>query len=207
MPIRERIVANLRNVDEDLASRVAAGLGMTLPDKSEVAVPARTDLPASDALSILKKGPDSFAGRKLGLLVADGSDAGLVAEVSTAFADAGARVAVVAPTAGPCALSDGTEVAPDHALAAAPSVLFDAVAVVVSAEAAGELAQRASAKEWVTTAFAHKKFIGVTAGADALLTAAGVSPDQGVVTLTSGATQGFVDACATLRVWERNVKP
>jgi len=207
VPIRERIVANLRNVDEDLASRVAAGLGMTLPDKSEAAVPARTDLLASDALSILKKGPDSFAGRKLGLLVADGSDAALVAGVSTAFADAGARVAVVAPMAGPCALSDGTEVAPDHALAAAPSVLFDAVAVVVSAEAAGELAQRASAKEWVTTAFAHKKFIGVTAGADALLTAAGVSPDQGVVTLTSGATQGFVDACATLRVWERNVKP
>ena len=31
-----RMVSNLRNVDEDLAKRVAAGLGIALPDKAPV---------------------------------------------------------------------------------------------------------------------------------------------------------------------------
>jgi catalase len=35
------------------------------------------DLPPSDALSIVKNGPTSFKGRKLGILLSDGADAGL----------------------------------------------------------------------------------------------------------------------------------
>ena len=59
---------------------MASGLGIAkLPTAAHSAVPPRTDLAASDALSILKNPPGSFNGRKLGVLVTDGVDAKLLA--------------------------------------------------------------------------------------------------------------------------------
>jgi catalase len=75
LPIRTRMVANLRNVDENFAMRVANGLGLDeLPDASTPVREPIIDLPPSDALSIQKNGPASFAGRKVGALVTNGSD-------------------------------------------------------------------------------------------------------------------------------------
>ena len=69
------MVAGLRNVDDDLARHVAAGLGLDrLPRATSPAVKPVVDLPPSPALSILANPPDTFAGRKLGVLVTDGAD-------------------------------------------------------------------------------------------------------------------------------------
>ena len=46
----------------------------TVPARSEAARAPITDLPPSDALSILANGPESFVGRKIGVLTADGAD-------------------------------------------------------------------------------------------------------------------------------------
>ena len=55
VPIRLRMVANLRNVDDGLAASVAAGLGLDeLPAASRAARPPITDLPPSGALSIIE---------------------------------------------------------------------------------------------------------------------------------------------------------
>ncbi|HKK31209.1 MAG TPA: catalase, partial [Alphaproteobacteria bacterium] len=70
--IRERTVGHLRNIDEDLASKVAEGLGLALPHALPPAKKPITDLQASPALSILKNGPGRFVGRKLGILATDG---------------------------------------------------------------------------------------------------------------------------------------
>src|SRR5690606_30670773 len=48
--IRERIVANLRNVDEELAAGVADGLGMDLPEATTPHVQPDLSLPVSPAL-------------------------------------------------------------------------------------------------------------------------------------------------------------
>src|SRR2546423_3218198 len=83
--IRTRMVAGLRNVDEDLAQAVADGLGLPgLPDALPAAREPVRDLPASPALSILANGPDSFAGRKIGILVTDGADASQLSEIQAA---------------------------------------------------------------------------------------------------------------------------
>jgi hypothetical protein len=67
--IRERMVANLRNVEEQFAARGADGLGLLqLPPASSPAREPIPDLPASPALSILLNGPADFGGRKLGVL-------------------------------------------------------------------------------------------------------------------------------------------
>ncbi len=82
--IRTRMVANLRNVDEDFATAIADGLG--LAELPAATTPARTpiaDLPPSAALSIVNNGPVSFAGRKVGALVTDGTDADAVGRIAS----------------------------------------------------------------------------------------------------------------------------
>src|SRR5690554_1426268 len=72
--IRVRMVAHLLNIDQGLAENVAEILGISpLPEPIEAARPTRTDLPPSSKLSIVKNGPASFAGRKLGILMSSGA--------------------------------------------------------------------------------------------------------------------------------------
>jgi hypothetical protein len=109
--IRARMVAGLRNVGDDLASAVAKGLG--LPELPTAISPAREpigDLPASPALSILANGPDSFAGRKIGILVTSGADAGKLAELKSAAEQKQVSVELVAAAVGGVETSDGSRV-------------------------------------------------------------------------------------------------
>ena len=77
--IRERMVSHLLNIDETLANKVAGKLGLQkMPKPADAAVPTRQDLDPSPALSIVENGPERFEGRKLGILVTDGTDAGLL---------------------------------------------------------------------------------------------------------------------------------
>ncbi len=205
--IRVRMLANLCNVHHDLARGVADAIGMPLPEAAEAVVPTRTDLPASPALSIQLNGPDSFAGRKLGVLVSHGSDKALVDAVAAAFEDAGAVVEYVAPTIGPVRLADGGVLTPHHAIDGGPSVLFDAVALLPSADGAVDLAGRSAAKDFVSDAFAHHKFIGVGPDATVLLTAAGVEPDEGFLSLDSDeSVDALLTRCSSLRYWDRDVR-
>jgi catalase len=202
--IRTRMVANLRNVDEELARRIADGLGLAeLPEAAPAATPTR-DLPESSALSILRNGPDGFAGRKLGVLVSDGADDDVLAGLRTAFGAEGATVELVAPAVGGITTAGGEALVADQKVGGGPSVLYDAVAVVVSPEGAEALAGEPPAKDFVTDAVAHAKFIGHTGAARALLEASGVasSMDEGFCDLADGA-DAFLDACRRLRFFER----
>ena len=107
------MVAALRNVDEDLARSVADGLGLPeLPEALPAAREPLTDLAGSPALSILANGPDSFAGRKLGILVTDGVDAAKLAELTEAAEQANVNVELIAPAVGGIEASDGQRVRP-----------------------------------------------------------------------------------------------
>jgi len=207
--IRTRMLGNLLNVEEELAQRVADKLGMPLPAANP---PARTpiaDLPPSPALSILENGPDSFAGRKLGLVVTDGTSAAVLGAVEKAFTGAGAVVELIGATVGDVRLTGNKTRSVDHALAGAPSVLFDAVALLPSTDGAAELAERKAAKDFVADAYGHHKLIGHTAEAAPLFEAAGVAPDAGVHELykTAASAKAFLKACAGLRYWDRDVQP
>ncbi len=205
--IRERMVAHLRNIDEGLAGQVAEKLGMRqMPAAAEAAVATRDDLELSPALSILRNGPDSFAGRKLGVLVGPGSDAALVNGLCEAFEAEGAMVEFIAPAVGGIEASDGSWIEADHMIDGGPSVLFDAVALVLSKEGAALLTEEATARDFVADAFSHCKFIGFTEGAGALLAKAGVEADadEGLVPLgEASAIEGFLKACRQLRLWAR----
>ena len=207
--IRTRIVAGLRNVDEDLAAAVAEGLGLReLPAATEPARAPVGDLPASPALSILGNGPGRFAGRKLGILVSNGADAETLAALQAAATAEGATVEVIAPVVGGVDVSDGTRAQVDQQVDGAPSVLYDAVAIIVSEGGARALAARPAARDFVTDAVAHCKFVAYTSGASALLEAAGLpaepaAGDDGFMNLGDHAPAEFLTRCRALRFWER----
>ena len=202
MAVRKRLVSQLMNVDPKIAHRVMAGLGLTdAVEAFPTAVPAKTDLPVSPALSILAKAKATLKGRKIGCLVADGTDATVVHALKAAAKEMGADFAVVAPKVGGAMAADGSMLKGDFQLAGGSSVLFDAVFVAVSGEGAATLAKEAAAVAWVSDAYAHVKVIGATAGATKLLTRAGVLPDAGV--LQGGDAAAFLKTAATGRVWAR----
>jgi hypothetical protein len=80
------------------------------------------------------------------------------------------------------------------------SVLFDAVAVLLSKTAGETLASEAAAVDWVRDAFGHLKAIAFSPGAAALLDAGGVVSDRGV--LDADDVAGFIAAAKT-RQWAR----
>ncbi|MDE0877705.1 MAG: catalase, partial [Sphingomonas bacterium] len=122
-----RMVANLRNVDEDLAMRVAAGLGIDLPEKAKAAKDP-VEMKPSDALSIHKNMKETLEGRAVGILIADGSDADALDTLIAAIDKAKGKPVVVAPKVGGAKLSNGKQRKADGQLAGTPSQIFDAVA-------------------------------------------------------------------------------
>ncbi|MFO0799504.1 MAG: catalase [Gemmataceae bacterium] len=203
--IRARMVSHLRNIDAGLADKVAKGLRLEpVPAPMPAAKPTRQDLPPSPKLSILKNGPTSFAGRKVGALVTDGVDAGVLAALRKALEAEGATLALVAPQVGGVTDSAGALHPADEKIDGGPSVLFDAVAVLVSAAGAEALAKLPPARDFVADAAAHFKFVGYSAAAAALFEKAGVPLDEGFVRLdAAGAAAGFVATCRKLRFWDR----
>jgi catalase len=202
-PVRLRVLSNLRNVDESLAKRVAAGLNMPLPAKSAAAVEP-IDMDLSPALRIVGKYPPSLTGRAVGVLVTDGADGAVVDAVRKAVEAEGATVKIVAPKIGGVTLKGGKPLHVDGQLAGTPSVVFDAVALAVSEAGCAELLKDSSAVDFVGNAFAHLKAIGFTAEARPLLDKAGVETDAGVVDLAAGA-KAFVGPART-RQWDREPK-
>ena len=206
MPIvRSAMLGHLVNVDETLGQRVAAGLGHRAPIvPAATTVPARTDLPPSPKLSILANGPPTLVGRLVGLLVTDGADATLVGALVTAIKVAGASVKIICPRLGGVVLDDGSALAADFQLAGGPSVLFDTVAVVASADGTTALLGEAAAVSWVHMAFSHLKVIAHTTDAQLLLDAAGVVADLGILPLSdNGSANGFLATAGNGRVWAR----
>ncbi len=205
--IRARVVSHLVNIDGELAAKVAHGLRLTqMPQAAEPARQPITDLEPSPALSIALNGPKSFEGRKLGVLVTDGIDLQLLKDLRIAFEDEGAVVEIVAPHVGGVKAEDGTWIVADEKLDGGPSVLFDAVAILASEEGGAMLAKMPAARDFVSDAFAHQKFIAHTSTVMPLFEKAGLAGDldEGVVAVEGEAdAEGFLQACRQLRYWPR----
>jgi catalase len=198
--VREAMVGHLLHIDKDLAKRVAAGLGFNkMPDAPKAAVSVQQMEP-SPALQIIGKMKDTLKGRAVGILITDGSDGAVIKKIKKAATDAGASVKIVAPKVGGAKLADGTMLAADGQLAGTPSVLFDAVAVILSDSGAKTLSMEGAAIDFVRDAFGHLKTIAVDKGGQALLKIANVGQDAGVVDVSD--KDAFITAAKT-RQWDR----
>ena len=104
--------------------------------------------------------------------------------------------------------SDGGWIEAQQRIDGAPSVLYDAVVLLISERSAKALCENAAAVDFVSDAYAHCKYIGFVAGAEALMRHCNVPLDGvGIVTLKDASDiRAFLSQCAALRVWSREEK-
>ncbi|UNK41498.1 catalase [Luteimonas sp. S4-F44] len=213
--IRERVVSMLRNVSDDLAEQVAAGLGMPLPEPMPRVLPdpPAPEVEVSPALSMLARpGEAGIRTRKIAILVNEGSNADQVAALQKTLLAEGAVGRLVGPRVGPFTAADGASLDADASLENEPSVLFDGVAIP-GGEGAGQLARDGRAVEFVSDQFRHcKAILAFGNGAD-LLEAAGIPVNGEDAALIVARDAGkasigrFVKALAQHRNFDRERDP
>lgn len=193
--IRLRMLSHLLNVDEQLAATVAKMMGIKdLPPKAEAAKPC-IDLKISDKLSIQKNITHSFAQRNIGIILGEGFDAKLYNKFITDIKNAKAHYTIICENISGVNLSNGERIKACECIQGAPSALFDAVAILVNKPAK-------NIRSFITSAFEHKKFIGITSALDALLESLNIKKDKGIINLEETS---FLQSCQNLRFWERNI--
>ena len=101
--------------------------------------------------------------------------------------------------------SDGERVPAGQKIDGGPSVLYDAVVVLASKQGASLLAALPAARDFITDAYTHCKFIGYVGDLAPLLEAAGLAglTDDGFADLGRSSAADFVTRCAELRFWPR----
>ncbi len=210
LEIRIRMVAHLLNIHQDLAERVASGLHIReMPKPADAARPILDKLKKSSSLSILLNGPKNFKGRKLGILITDGVDSTIFNSMKAAVKREGATIEIIAPGVGGVEAHDGTWIEAAQMVAGGPSVLYDAVALLLSEKGATILAKEPAARDFIADAFAHRKFIGYTEAAVSFFQKVGIAERDGGFIALNGkkGVKNFIEACRQLRCWERASRP
>ena len=142
-------------------------------------------------------------------MVTDGVDADLLDGLKQALRKEGAMLELVAPKVGGVKASDGSWIEAQQKIDGGPSVLYDSVALLISAEGARALIDEAAARDFIADAFAHCKFIAYAGTAMPLVAKVlgNDAIDGGFVELRSSrdATR-FIEACRKLRFWDREAQ-
>jgi catalase len=220
--VRQRVVAQLRNVAEELAQAVADGLGMTgLPDPLPK-MPGRSPKPevqASAALSLFARpGTQGIKTRRIAILVADGVDGAAALRMHQALTEQGAVPRFVGIKLGQVKSASGDPLEIEISMETAPSVVWDAMIVPDGEAAAGALTQSGHALEFLKDQYRHCKPILLLGAASALADTAGIPPnlpsgdaDPGLLQRggreTEAAIAAFVGALAKHRHFERESDP
>ncbi len=116
--------------------------------------------------------------------------------------------ALVAPTVAGVTDSDGNPIEVAEKIDGGPSVLFDAVAVVVSADEAAHIAALPGARDFVSDAHAHKKLVVYLDASAEVFAAAGIDVDGAGYQRLDGtrkSADAFVQACRSVRAWDRDI--
>jgi len=202
--VRCRVLGHVRNVDEELCGRVERELGMEGQAYHIPPAVEPIDLDPSPALSLLAKAKPTLAGRKIGVLISDGYDRAILDQLQAAAEAEGAALELIGPHIGAVKSSSHETVTPHHAIAGAPSVLFDTVVLAVSESGVESLKQQAAALNFIRDAYAHLKVIGFVMDARPLLDMAGVKTDDGILEVdTPDGTIAYVEAAKNGRLWAR----
>jgi catalase len=223
--LRERMVASLRNVSEDLAGQVARGLGISLMPAAmprALAKPSKPEVTRSPALSLTARpGDGSIAGRKIALLVAPGVVADSLKKLHAALIAEGAVPRWVAPRLGLIATTESGDLQADASLENEPGFLFDALVLPDGEQAVKALARDALTMEFIRDQYRHCKSMLVFGASEALLVQAGVplqlpdgQADPGLVMPATAkgpdvdaAISTFIKAIARHRHPERDTDP
>ncbi len=204
--IRKKMLGHLMIVDRELANSVADRLGMS--GEAEPLKPSLEpiDLDLSPALSLFHRNEPTLKGRKVGVLAGEGFDTKLWLKLVEGIQSEGAACAMICLKIGGVKDSDGNKYAADMALAGAPSVLFDAVAVISGPNGESELLANSDARAFLRDAQRHLKSIGV-GGIRALAQACEITGVKGVIELERpDSITKFLKSAKSGKIWERETE-
>jgi catalase len=218
--VRQRMVASLANVADDLVGRVAEGLGMEVPEPlpRALARPRKPEVESSPALSLFARpGDGGIRTRRIAILVADGIDGEAVKALHAGLLKAGAVPRIVGARLGQVESEQGEAMDVEVTLETGPAVLYDALAVPGGHEAAQALGNVGHALEFIKDQYRHCKPILALGDGKALVENAGVparlesgEPDPGLLLLDGDAQEAlpkFIQAIAKHRHFEREMDP
>lgn len=210
--VRQRILALLGNVDNDLVAKVAEGLGMEVPAPQPRAFDGEVpDYPPSPALSLMSRpGETGVRTRRVAILVAPGVDEAQVNNLYTGLLKAGAVPRLVGAMLGKVKAAGGTALDVEISLEAGPSVMYDGM--IVPDGAADTLARNAHAIDFVREQYRHcKPILAMGSGADLLAKAMVPTtlPDgsSDPALLVDGVLADFQAALAGHRAFARETDP
>jgi len=222
VPIRQRMVDMLLEVDEDLAKKVADHLGLVpkkLPQPITGSIPAdgnpddhhsvKVKLPITEApsVSMANKLPTNIKARRIAILTADGVDDDAFTRVKKQLCEMDAMVQIIAPRHGFVTTKSGDQYPVDDSLLTAASVVFDAV-YVAGGESVNTLLEHTGAVHFVAEAYKHCKPIGADAnGADLIKKAVPELKDAEDGVITNGDLDEFIGAIMLHRFWDREMNP
>jgi catalase len=218
-PIRERMLYLLAQVDTDLANRVAAGLGLTVPKKLDKplnqSVPGDGDvrkfqptkptaeIEPSPALRMIDN-PNftvkSIKTRKIAFLVADGFNDASVADMKMSLMKAGAAVMTVAPRLGVLTGADGDTLNANFSLLTGSSVLFDAIYVPDGEASVAALQAEPESLNFLHEAFRHCKTIAASGAGIELLAMAGLPVGSNENAENGSETEASMDPGVVIRL-------
>ncbi|MGI4805912.1 MAG: catalase, partial [Janthinobacterium lividum] len=228
--IRERMLGLLSQISTTLASKVAEGLGMTVPAKplspmnfshgadadmaQNESVKGKSSVQKSAALSMAKNVSTSIKTREIAILASNGVDGDALNTMKAALIAEGAMVKVVAPKLGKIKDSKGNEIKVDQSFLIAASVLFDAVYIPGGANSIAALEKEGDAYHFVDEAFRHCKPIAADKEAIELLKGSYIGKKElsGKMDESNLVSKGlvfnqqpavFIDAISKHRFWER----
>ncbi|MDQ0965201.1 catalase [Flavobacterium sp. W4I14] len=175
IPVRERMLAVLVQIDKGLAGAVAQALGLQIPKipladlnnslpadgkrKDYASINPKGSLARSVALSMATTIKNTVKSRKIAILAADGVNEQTLSKVKDFLVAQGAVVHIIAPRLGEIISAGGKDIAVDESLLTAASVLYDAVYVPGGANSVNALSGEANAIHFLNEAFKHCKAI------------------------------------------------
>jgi catalase len=205
--IRERQVNEiLANIDLQLASRVAANLGLSAPTAGTVPAKA-VSVTESPALSQVNLLSGDIVSRKVAILAANGVDGAAIDALKKALEAEGAHARLLGPTSAPVTTADGRTLPVDASMEGMPSVAFDAVFVPGGADSVTALSSDGVALHFLLEAYKHLKAIALSGEASQLLDVLHLEADEGLLVGKNGKLfKPFIAAIAQHRVWAREPK-
>jgi catalase len=195
--IKERELAVLAQVDTDLCSQVAAGLGLAVPGGTPV-----EDGPLSPALSQIVNTPGPVAGRMVGIIADAGSDIAGINQLVKALAKNGDTGLVIAPVGGVLKAARQSVIV-ERTLLTARSIEFDALVVAGATTPSTDIKLVLLLQE----AYRHCKAVSAWGDGAIQLELAGIPVDGPGVTIAESSGKPLVDALITAlglhRAWHR----
>lgn len=215
--IRERVIANLYQASEELATKVGENLNINPPKNLDEMTltfarqnhpnypikPQPQEVEKSEALSMrVKPNEGTIETRKVAFLVEDGVSKQSVDALKTVLMNHGAEAVLISSKVGPLKYKEGDTEEIQHTYKTDPSVCYDAV-YTPDGDSLEKLKNIPEYFQFIEEAFMHCKALSFGKDAVELMKHSNVKKDKGVITADDNDWQNaFVDVMKLHRVWD-----